>query len=123
MAASKIVWVGRGLSALIALLFLFSAAMKFIGGPALKEGLDHLGLPERMVIPLGILESACAILYLIRPVAVLGAVLLTGFIGGALCTHWRVGDPFWLHIVLGLFMWLGMYLREPRLKDVLPVRR
>ena len=123
MAASKVVWVGRGLSVLIALLFLFSAAMKFIGGPALKEGIDHLGLPERMVIPLGILEATCAILYLIRPVAVLGTVLLTGFIGGALCTHWRVGDPFWLHIVLGLFIWLAMYLREPRLKEVLPARR
>jgi len=123
VAANKIVWVGRGLSALVALLFLFSAALKFMGGPSLKEGMDHLGLPTRMVIPLGILEASCAILYLIRPVAVLGAVLLTGYVGGTICTAWRVGDPFWPQVLLGLFMWLGMYLREPRLKEVLPVRR
>ena len=123
MAASKIVWVGRGLSALIALLFLFSAVMKFTDSPSFKEGMEHLGLPMRMAVPLGILEAACAILYLIPPVAVLGTVLLTGYIGGTICTAWRVGDPFWPQVLLGLFVWLGMYLREPRLKDVLPVRR
>lgn len=122
MAASKIVWVGRGLSALIALLFLFSAAMKFTDLPSFKEGMDHLGLPMRMAVPLGILEASCAILFLIRPVAVLGTVLLTGYIGGTICTAWRVGDPFWPQVLLGLFVWLGMYLREPRLKEVLPVR-
>ena len=122
MAASKIVWVGRGLSALIALLFLFSAAMKFTDLPSFKEGMEHLGLPMRMAVPLGILEAACAILFLIRPVAVLGTILLTGYIGGTICTAWRVGDPFWLQVLLGLFVWLGMYLREPRLKEVLPVR-
>lgn len=123
MAASKIVWVGRGLSALIALLFLFSAAMKFTDNPSFKEGMDHLGLPMRMAVPLGILEASCAILFLIRPVAVLGTVLLTGYIGGTICTAWRVGDPFWPQVLLGLFVWLGMYLREPRLKEVLPIRR
>jgi len=122
VAASKIVWVGRGLSALIALLFLFSAAMKFTDLPSFKEGMDHLGLPMRMAVPLGILEASCAILFLIRPVAVLGTVLLTGYIGGTICTAWRVGDPFWPQVLLGLFVWLGMYLREPRLKEVLPVR-
>lgn len=123
MAASKVVWVGRGLSVLITLLFLFSAAMKFVNNAEVKEGIAHLGLPERMLIPLGILEASCAILYLIRPVAVLGTVLLTGYIGGAICTHWRVGDPFWVQILLALFVWLAMYLREPRLKEVLPIRR
>ena len=123
MAASKVVWVGRGLSALIALLFLFSAAMKFTDLPSFKEGMDHLGLPMRMAVPLGILEGFCAIVFLVRPVAVLGTILLTGYIGGTICTAWRVGDPFWPQVLLGLFVWLGMYLREPRLKEVLPVRR
>jgi DoxX-like protein len=123
VAASKVVWVGRGLAVLITLLLLFSAAMKFVNNADVKEGIAHLGIPERMLIPLGILEAACAILYLIRPVAVLGTVLLTGYLGGAICTHWRVGDPFWPQIILALFVWLAMYLREPRLKEVLPVRR
>ena len=123
MAASKIVWVGRGISVLAALLFLFSAVMKFVWNADVKEGFAHLGLPDRMAMPLGILEAACAIVYLIRPIAVLGTVLLTGYIGGTICTAWRVGDPFWAQILLGLFVWLGMYLREPRLKDVLPFRR
>ena len=123
MAASKVVWVGRGLAVLITLLLLFSAAMKFVNNAEVKEGIAHLGIPERMLIPLGILEAACAILFLIRPVAVLGTVLLTGYLGGAICTHWRVGDPFWPQILLALVVWLAMYLREPRLKEVLPVRR
>jgi hypothetical protein len=122
-ASGKIVWVGRGITVLVALLFLMSAVMKFVGGAAVKEGFAHLGLPESMRIPLGILEAACAVVYLIPQVTALGAVLLTGFIGGAMCTHWRVGDPFFIHILLGLFIWLGVYLREERLKALLPLRR
>jgi DoxX-like family len=122
-ASGKIVWVGRGITVLVALLFLTSAVMKLVGGAAVKEGFAHLGLPESMRIPLAILEAACAVVYLIPQVTVLGAVLLTGFIGGAMCTHWRVGDPFFIHILLGLFIWLGVYLREERLKALLPLRR
>jgi DoxX-like family len=122
-ASGKIVWVGRGITVLAALLFLMSAVMKVVGGAAVKEGFAHLGLPESMRIPLAILEAACAVVYLIPQVTVLGAVLLTGFIGGAMCTHWRVGDPFFIHILLGLFIWLGVYLREERLKALLPLRR
>jgi DoxX-like family len=122
-ASGKIVWVGRGITVLVALLFLMSAVMKLVGGAAVKEGFAHLGLPESMRIPLAILEAACAVVYLIPQVTVLGAVLLTGFIGGAMCTHWRVGDPFFIHILLGLFIWLGVYLREERLKALLPLRR
>lgn len=124
MAASgKVVWVGRGISVLISLLFAFSAVMKLVGGADVKQGIAHLGLPESMLIPLSILELACAVVYLIPATSVLGAILLTGYIGGAMCTHWRVGDPFFLHVALGIFVWLGIYLREERLKALLPVRR
>jgi hypothetical protein len=75
-----------------------------------------------MVLPLAILELTCVIVYLVPPTSVLGAVLLTGYLGGAICTHWRVGDMFVVHIVLGLVIWLGIYLREPRLKALLPLR-
>jgi sorbitol-specific phosphotransferase system component IIC len=122
-ASGKIVWVGRGITVLVALLFVFSAVMKLVGGAEVKEGIKHLGLPESMLTPLSILELACAVVYLIPPTAVLGAVLLTGYLGGAICTHWRVGDPFFTQILLGLFVWLGIYLREERLKALLPLRR
>ena len=69
------------------------------------------------------LELACAVVYLLPATAVLGAILLTGYIGGAICTHWRVGDLFFIQAALGLFVWLGIYLREERLKALLPVRR
>jgi hypothetical protein len=65
----------------------------------------------------------CAAIYLIPAASVLGAILLTGYIGGAMCTHWRVGDPFFLHIVLGILVWLGLYLRENRLKELIPLRK
>jgi len=121
--SAKVMWVGRGITAVVALAFLISAVLKLVGGPDVKAGIAHLGLPESMLVPLAILEIACVVVYLIPPAAVLGAVLLTGYIGGAICTHWRVGDPFYLHIVLGIVVWLGIYLREPRLHAVLPLRK
>ena len=123
LASGKIVWTGRVITVLVSLLFLFSAAMKFMGGAEVKEGMAHLGLPESMIIPLGILEAACTVIYLIPATSVLGAILIAGYIGGAICTHWRVGDPFLPQVAVGLVIWLGIYLREPRLKALIPIRR
>jgi hypothetical protein len=124
MASSSgwIVWVGRVISALAALVFLMSAFLKLKGGPELMQGMAHLGLPESMIRPLAILEISCVVIYLIPKTSVLGAILLAGYVGGAICTHWRVGDPFVAQIVLGIFVWLGLYLREPRLKELIPLR-
>jgi hypothetical protein len=121
-ASGKIVWVGRVISVLASLVFLLSALMKLKGGPELAQGMAHLGLPESLLMPLAILEISCAVIYLIPATSVLGAILLTGFIGGAICTHWRVGDPFFIQIALGIFVWLGLYLREQRLKALIPLR-
>jgi hypothetical protein len=118
----KVVWVGRGISVLLSLLFLMSAGMKLKGGPELMQGMAHLGLPESMILPLAILEIACVVIYLIPPTSILGAILLTGYIGGAICTHWRAGDPFIVQIAIGIFVWLGLYLREDRLKGLIPIR-
>lgn len=123
LATGNIVWTGRVITGLVSLLFLFSAAMKFMGGAEVKEGMTHLGLPESMIIPLGILEAACTVIYLIPATSVLGAILLAGYIGGAICTHWRVGDPFLPQVAIGLVIWLGLYLREPRLKALIPIRK
>ena len=119
----KIIWVGRAISFLVSLLFLFSAFMKLKGGPELSKGMSHLGLPESLVMPLAILEITCVVIYLIPATSVLGAILLTGYIGGAICTHLRVGDPYFVQIALGICIWLGIYLQENRLKNLIPLRR
>ncbi len=123
MAASgRMSRVGGVITVLVSLLFLFSAALKLKGGPDLAKGMAHLGLPDSMTLPLAILEIACAVIYLIPVTSVLGAILLTGYVGGTICTAWRVGDNAIMQIVLGILVWLGIYLRESRLKALVPVR-
>ena len=121
-SVGKIVWTGRVISGLASLAFLFSATMKFVGGEELTKGMAHLGLPDSMVQPLAILELSCVVLYLLPFTAVLGAILLAGYMGGAICTHWRAGDVFYTQIALGVAVWLGLFLREPRLRGLLPLR-
>lgn len=121
--SGKIVWTGRVLSILAALIFGVSALMKLKGGPEVAQGMAQLGLPASMMVPLAILELSCALLYLIPATSVLGAILLAGYVGGAMCTHWRVGEPFFIQAVLGIVVWLGLYLREDRLKALIPLRR
>ena len=123
MAASgKIVWVGRVISVLAALVFAMSAIMKLKGGPDIALGMAHLGLPESLITPLAVLELSCVVIYLIPATSVLGAILLTGYMGGAICTHLRVGDPFFVQIAVAICVWLGLYLREDRLKGLIPLR-
>ena len=117
----KLVWTGRVIAVLAALVFLMSAFLKFQGGAEVMEGMAHLGLPTELVRPLAILETACVLVYLVPVTSVLGAILLTGYLGGAICTHLRVGDPVVFHIVLGVLVWLGVYLREERLWRLLPL--
>src|SRR5713101_10055811 len=113
-AGGKIVWVGRVVSVLASLLFGMSSFMKLKGGAEVTQGMAHLGLSESLMTPLALLEISCVVIYLIPATSVLGAILLTGYIGGAICTHLRVGDPFFLQIAIGIFVWLGLYLRESR---------
>jgi hypothetical protein len=121
--SKKMVWTGRALSTLVSLPLIFSAIMKLSRNPEVYKGMAHLGLPESMVVPLGILELACVIVYVIPQTAVIGAILLTGYIGGAMLTHLRIGEGVPIHIVLGIVIWLGIWLREPRLRTVLPLRK
>ena len=121
-ATNKIAWIGRVVSILTSLVFLMSGVMKLKGGAEVTAGMDHLGLPATLVLPLAIIEITCVVLYLIPKTSILGAILLTGFIGGAICAHLRVGDPFYVQIVIGVLIWLGLYLREDRLKGLIPLR-
>lgn len=122
-ATRKLTLTGWIISILASLVFLMSGVMKFVGGPQVAQGLTHLGISQSMVIPLGILELTCLVIYLIPITSVLGAILMSGYVGGIIVTHWRVGDPVYIAIVLGLMIWLGLYLREPRLRELIPLRR
>jgi hypothetical protein len=119
---SKMVWVGRVISGLLSLLFTMSGLMKLKGGAEVISGMAHLGLPGSLIVPLGILELSCVVIYLIPATSVVGAILLTGYIGGAICAHVRVGDPFFFQIALGICVWLGVYFRVDRLKTLIPIR-
>lgn len=118
-----ILWTGRVLSALPILLLAFSALMKFKGGPDLEKGFEHLGLPLSMQMPLAILETFVVLAYAIPKTSVQGAILITGYMGGAILTHWRIGEPVFMQVGLALVAWLGLYLREPRLPSLLPFRK
>jgi DoxX-like family len=117
-------WVGRVLSAIPVLLFLASATMKFTHGPAVVETfVGKLGYPEESLTAIGILELLCVVVYVIPQTAVLGAVLLAAYLGGAVATHVRVHDPFIVPALLGVFVWAGLYLRDDRLRALLPLRK
>ena len=115
-------WTGRVLSALPVLMLLMSAYFKFNMPPDAKEGMTKIGWNESMLAPLGILEIACTIIYVIPQTAVLGAILLTGYLGGAIATHVRVGEPFIVPAALGVVIWLGLYLRDVRIRALIPLR-
>jgi hypothetical protein len=121
--SKKALWAGRILSVLPALVFLFSGIMKFVPSEQLTEGFAHLEWHIQFAMLLGMLELSCTILYLIPQTAVLGAILLTGYLGGAIATHVRIGDPIYMHIVLGVVLWLGLFLRDRRVRALIPVRQ
>lgn len=122
-ASKKMLWAGLILSVLPVLMLLFSAFMKFAKPPQVLQGLAQFGYQESVVLSLGILELACTIIYLVPRTAVLGAILLTGYLGGATATHVRVGDQFFIPIVLGVVLWGGLYLRDERLRALIPLQR
>jgi hypothetical protein len=122
VAAGGVVWAGRAISGLTTLVFVISASMKLKGGAEVMQGMAHLGLPESLIVPLVILEASCVALYLVPATSVLGAILLTGYMGGAICTHLRVGDPVYIQVALGVLVWLGLYLREKRLRGLIPLK-
>jgi hypothetical protein len=120
--SKKVVWAGRIVSGLASLVFAMSAMMKLKGGAAPAQMFAHLGLGESLILPIAILELASLALYLVPRTSVLGAILLTGYMGGAILCHLRVGEPPVIQSVLGILVWLGLFLRESRLRALLPIR-
>jgi hypothetical protein len=120
--SKKMRWAGRVMSALPVLMLLFSGVMKLMKPASVVEGFAHLGYPESLALGLGIIELACAVIYVIPRTSVLGAILLTGYLGGATATHVRIGEPFFMPIILGVLVWGGLFLRDDRLRALLPLR-
>jgi hypothetical protein len=117
-------WAGRVLSGLPALLLVVSAAMKLSHPPMVVETfVGKLGYPASVLPALAVLELFCTVVYAVPRTAVLGAVLLTGYLGGAVATHVRVGEPFVVPLLLGVFLWAGLYLRDERVRALLPLRK
>jgi uncharacterized membrane protein YphA (DoxX/SURF4 family) len=110
-------WV---LSVLLFLALTLSAAMKFARPQGAAEGFEKLGWPVHLATPLGIVELACAVLFLIPRTSGLGAVLLTGYFGGAIATHARVHDPIFVPAILGVLTWIALLLRDSRIAILLP---
>ncbi len=115
-------WGGWVLSILPCLLLLMSASMKFIHPTGFDEGLKHMGWDAGTMFYIGIVEVACVVIYLIPKTSVLGAILLTAYMGGAVATHVRVGDPYIVPILVGVVIWAGLYLRDVRVRHLIPLR-
>jgi len=126
MASKKAVWTGRVLSGLAVLFLLFDAGVKVLQHPMAVQGTVELGYPQGVLVTLGILQLVCLALYLIPRTAVLGAILWTGYLGGAVATHVRIGHPLFSHVLFPVYvaalLWVGLWLRDERIRTVLPVR-
>lgn len=124
MASKAMLWTGRVVSAIPVLMMGVMGAVMLVAHPEqITEGLAKYGYPTNVGRPLVIVQIACVVLYAIPQTAVLGAILLTGWLGGAVATHVRAGEPFWMALIMGVIVWLGLYLRDGRVRALTPLRR
>ena len=123
--SKKSLWIGRIVSGLPALFLLVDGAMKLVKPAVVVDATTKLGYSESVIIPIGVVLIVCTILYLIPTTAVLGAILLTGYLGGAVATHVRAAEgvfPIVFPIIFGALLWLGLYLNDARLRALIPLR-
>ena len=119
-------WAGRIISALAILFMIFDSGIKVLKLAPAVEATLQLGYPESLVIVIGIIELACLVVYVIPRTAIFGAILLTGYLGGALATNLRAGTPLFnvvFPIIIGALIWGGIYLRDAQLRALVPLRR
>ena len=120
------IWIGRIVSGLPALFLLVDGAMKLVKPAVVVEATTKLGYSESLIVPIGIILIACTLLYLIPTTSVLGAILLTAYLGGAVATHVRAAEggvfPIIFPIIFGALLWLGLYLNDTRLRALIPLR-
>ena len=121
--------LGRVLSGLVIVFMLFDGAIKLVPWPVVMQTMEKMGYgsSESFARTLGVITIACTVLYSIPPTSILGAILLTGYLGGAMASHVRIGSPLFTHILfglyLGLMLWGGLWLRDRSLRDLMPWRR
>ena len=121
--SKKMLWTGRVISAIPVLLMVFSAVMKLIKAAPVVQGMPRYGYPESQIVIIGVLELLSCIIYLIPSTGVLGAILMTGYLGGATATNFRIGDPYYIMtFLLGVFVWGGLFFRDARVRALIPVR-
>ena len=120
-------WTGRILSILAILFLLFDGIMKLVRPLPVTQAMAQLGFPQQLSVPIGIILLLCTALYAIPSTSVLGAVLLTGYLGGAVVSQLRIGASLFgstlFPIYFAVLLWAGIYLREPRLRAFIPVRK
>lgn len=122
-------WTGRVLSGLVIVFMLFDGAIKLVPWPIVTETMDKMGYgsSETLARSLGIITIVCTLLYSVPPTSILGAILLTGYLGGAMASHVRIDSPLFSHTLfgfyLGLMVWGGLWLRDPQLRRLIPFRR
>jgi hypothetical protein len=116
--SKKRLWIGRIMSGVDVLFLLFDSTTKLLRVEAVMKAAEQIGYPPSTMLPIGLILLVCVVVYLIPRTAVLGAVLLTGYLGGAVATHVRVGDPLLSHTFLPIYfavlIWGGLYLRDRR---------
>ena len=119
-------WAGYALTGLVTLFLVMDTTMKLLQLDVVKATMVELGWPGEMGLSLGIILAVCTVLYVVPQTAVLGAVLLTAYLGGAVATHVRIGSLLFSHVLfgvdVGVMMWGGLWLREPRLRALFPLR-
>jgi DoxX-like family len=124
--SKRSLWAGRILSGLVVAFLLFDASLKVIKAVPAVQGTVRLGYPESVLVGLGLVLLASTVLYAIPQTSVLGAILLTGYLGGAVATNVRVGNPLFGYVLfpvyVGILAWLGLYLRDYRLRTLVPFR-
>jgi DoxX-like family len=119
-------WLGRILSGLVILFLLFDGAIKLVPWPVVMETMDRMGhgSSETLARSLGVITLVCTILYAVPPTSILGAILLSGYLGGAMASHVRIGSPLFSHILFGLYLglmvWGGLWLRNRNLRALIP---
>src|ERR1700687_4741557 len=119
-------WLGRVFSGLVIVFMLFDGAIKLVPWPVVTETMDRIGYgsSETLARSLGVITLVCTILYAIPPTSILGAILLTGYLGGAIASHLRIGSPLFSHILfgfyLGLMVWGGLFFRDERGRALIP---
>ncbi|MGH7131710.1 MAG: DoxX family protein [Phycisphaerales bacterium] len=116
-------WTGRVLSALVVLMMLFSASGKFLLPAGAVTVFEQLGWSKESALGLGILEVAVTVLYVIPRTRIVGAILLTAYLGGATATHVRINDQFIFPVIFGVLAWLGLWLRDVRLRPLMPLTK